>query len=737
MSIQTQTADALLPELLAPAGSMEALRAAVLAGADAVYFGAGDFNARMYAANFDGDALREAIQFCAFHGVKTYAAMNTLVHARELPDFLRCAEALYTCGADALIVADLGAAALLHKNFPDFPLHASTQACGHNLFAARALAEAGFSRMVCAREASFSDLQTLCAASPIEIEMFIHGALCVSQSGQCLFSSVIGGRSGNRGRCAQPCRLPYRFCGKGREQYLLSLKDYCLAGHITELLSLRVSSLKIEGRMKSPGYVYGVTKMYRTLLDERRCADAEEMEQLARQFSRGGLTDGYFVGKTDHTMLGIRSQADKDRTAEAEKSALAALREQEARGGKKHLINLCFTAQKDCPICLVLRCEEIEVCVTGPLPDAAENTALDVAAVRRQLSRLGNTPYEAAEITCEIQPALSVPLSALNDLRRRGIQTLCRAMEQARCPHRETRAYRLPEHLTVQREKAEERQITRQACFFHTEQIVPQAKTYFERIWLPLQTAVENLPRALAAGVQGVILPPVILDGRTAQVKKMLEQVRAAGMTHALCGVPGQMQLARECGLIPCGSYRCNIYSSESAAVWHAWGGEELCISPELTVPRAGGIRVPGRKGAVVYGRLPLMQLRRCVIRQTDTPCGSAQEPTGYDACRRENLFLTDRTGAAFPLVPGFDHQNMLLNSVPLYMGDRPQELRAMQCDYHMFLFSVETPSQIQRVMHDYTVGAPASGAHRRIPRKQELPKAQTVRKRGHTKNRT
>ena len=237
-----------LPELLAPAGTREALDAAIRAGADAVYFGGSRFNARMAADNFAGDAMGEAIRACAFYGVRSNITLNTLPREREQADVLRYGEQLCLWGADAVICADLGTAALLHKYFPEMPLHASTQCSGHNVDAARFFADLGFSRMVAARELSFADLKTICDESPIETELFIHGAICVSQSGGCLFSSLVGGRSGNRGACAQPCRLPYRCTvkepggGYSGEDYPLSIKDMCLASHIPVLLSLGAAS---------------------------------------------------------------------------------------------------------------------------------------------------------------------------------------------------------------------------------------------------------------------------------------------------------------------------------------------------------------------------------------------------------------------------------------------------------------------------------------------------------------
>ena len=296
-----------LPELLAPAGSPEALDAALLAGADAVYLGGKVLNARMSAKNFGNDVLPDAVKRAHAAGVRVYVTMNTLVTDRVMREAMEQAEFLCGVGVDALIVADLGFASMLRRYIPGLPIHASTQASGHNLEAAEFLAGMGFSRMVCARELTRGNIEYLVKSSPIPIEMFIHGAMCVSASGQCLMSSFIGGRSGNRGECAQPCRMQYNG------SYPLSLKDMCLAGHITDIISSGVASLKIEGRMKSPEYVYTVVSVYRRLLDERRNARENEIKLLEAAFSRGGFSDGYYTG--DHRgMNGVRSENDKRTT---------------------------------------------------------------------------------------------------------------------------------------------------------------------------------------------------------------------------------------------------------------------------------------------------------------------------------------------------------------------------------------------------------------------------------------
>lgn len=298
------------PELLCPVGGADTLQAALLGGADAVYFGGTDFNARMNAKNFSRDEILRAIAKCHDKGVRVYVTLNTLLTDRNLSPALDFVSFLYEANCDGLILADLGFSSLLRDTFPGLELHGSTQMSGHSVGAAEFLKERGFSRMVLAREMDRDSIMTLCKESPIETELFVHGAICASASGQCLMSSMIGDRSGNRGECAQPCRLPYNG-GK----YPISFRDLCLAKHIPELFETGVSSLKIEGRMKSPEYVYTVARIWRTLLDEQRSATDKEMARLAGVFSRSGFTDGYFTKKLNSAMLGTRTERDKEQSA--------------------------------------------------------------------------------------------------------------------------------------------------------------------------------------------------------------------------------------------------------------------------------------------------------------------------------------------------------------------------------------------------------------------------------------
>ena len=400
-----------LPELLAPAGSFEALLAAVEAGADAIYVGAKSFGARAFAKNFDMDELKRAAVYCRLHGKKLYVTVNTLVLDKEIKAFTDFARALREVSPDAVIMTDLGAIRIFREIAPEIEIHASTQMSVHNSLGADEAYGLGCKRVVLARELSIENIKTVTEKCKPEIEVFLHGALCVSVSGQCLMSSLIGGRSGNRGECAQPCRLPYN------SGYPLSLRDLSLASHVTELIDAGVASLKIEGRMKSPDYVYTVTSIYRKLLDEGRNATKEELLALERAFSRGGFTDGYFTGKVFSKMTGIRSEADKKET-----------REQGSREFLPRRLPLRAAASFELSkpstlsLCLGERC----VTVFGDAPSVAEKAPLKEDELRARLSKMGNTFFtlEKSDIDIKLDEGINLSPGAINALRREAVSEL-------------------------------------------------------------------------------------------------------------------------------------------------------------------------------------------------------------------------------------------------------------------------------------------------------------------------
>ena len=658
-----------LPELLAPAGSPEALYAAVSAGADAVYLG-GRHSARAFAKNFDEGELREAISYAHLHGRRVYLALNTLLFDRELSDALSYADRVAAMGIDALIVADPGLGALLARHLPSLPLHASTQCFIHNTKTADHYAEKGFSRVVAARELTEGAIGRMVEDSQAEVEVFLHGALCVSHSGQCLFSSLVGGRSGNRGECAQPCRLPYG----GR--YPLSLRDLSLAPHIPALIAMGVSSLKIEGRMKSPSYVAGVTGIYRRLLDEGRAATEEEMRALMRLFSRGEFTDGYFTDRKDAPMCGIRTEEAKAESRVCEENFT---KESVFVTGRVEI-------RRDAPIALTLGQGERSVTVTGDIPEEATGSPLSEEEVARRLSRLGGTPFALGEgaLSVGLDEGLFLPVSALNSLRRAAVDALL--AEKGEPIGASYTPSPLPPppcgRLAVCRTEAQAR--------------VARESGFFDRVLL-------YLPEADKAGYypDGVHLPPVVTDAEWPAVAAMLARAAAGGAVYAMVESPGQLSAVREAGLIPLGGYRLNITNRESLASAHALGLSDILLSPELSSPRCRdlGARV------ITYGYLPLMLTERCFVRENFgcKSCGTAS--------------LCDRRGVRFPLLREYPHRMLVLNSLPTYLADRPDLLRAAGNPPECYFFTNETEKECRAVLQAAAGHHPLAGQVRRLPR--------------------
>ncbi len=659
-----------LPELLCPAGSYRALEAAIEGGADAVYMGGVCFNARINAKNFTAEELKRGIALAHAYGTKVYIAANTLIYDRELDDFLLAAENAYLCGADALIVADIGAAREISRRIP-IELHASTQLSGHNAYAAEELARAGFSRMVLARETGREDIKRFVDTSPLEAEVFVHGALCVCHSGQCLFSSLVGGRSGNRGECAQPCRLPYRGQGKG-QTYPLSLKDLSLAEHIPELCELGISSLKIEGRMKSPEYVRDVTRIWRRLLDERRAASGEDMRELEAVFSRGGFTDGYFTGRIGRNMLGVRSEVEKQVTR-----TLAPF-----EGIKRKIpVLMEMSVLKDTPVSLTVALADgtRSVTVMADAPEAARTAPIDEATVKRSLLKLGDTSYSAEKITVRLDGGLMLPVSVLNALRRKAIQALDAENTEERKP--------LGELDKIYQSPSEKRGRMRSAIFYEPREIPKSAYGFFDVIYTPLEKYIGN--------TNGVCLPPVIFDSEREKIRQMLESAKRMGAEHVLVGNLGHIELARESGLRMHGDLRLNICNGTTAAYFETLGFEDFILSPELTMAQMRDIG--GKSLACVWGRVPLMVTEKCI----------GKEIGGCKTCESGRAVLTDRKGITFPVMRTFEHRSIVFNSVPLYMADRADVLAKNGITMQHFIFTTESASEADAVISAYKKRTP------------------------------
>ena len=668
-----------LPELLAPAGDMECLYAAVAAGADAIYVGGKRFGARAFAKNFDIDELSLAVEYCHLHRVKLYVTVNTLIEDKEMAEAVAYARELYRIGVDALIVADVGLISALRRYVPDLELHASTQLSAHSTSGVEGAASLGASRAVVARELSLTDIKSVVESSSLEIEVFLHGALCVCHSGQCLFSSIIGGRSGNRGECAQPCRLPYNG-GK----YPLSLKDLALCDHIPALIESGVASLKIEGRMKSPDYVYTVTSIYRKLLDEGRAATAEEFDRLRKAFSRSGFTDGYFTGKISSPMTGIRSDEDKKETKSLSTEKIQPIR---------HEVKARVRLKLGEPSEMEIYDGEKSVTVYGTAPVEAQSSPLDAPSVTARLAKMGNTflSLNPSDIELTLDSGINLPPSALNALRRdaaAAFQSQRRELEEINY---------IPERVKKSAKSLTTAQFFSEESFLDALAKEPSLLNHIDIAFLPLTSHPESLRRTGA-----VYLPPIILDSELCEVDEMLENAKNQGVMYALVSNIGQIELVKSKNMTPIGDFRLNVTNIESRIQYEKMGVSHLILSPELTLPKARDIG----GGLITYGRIPLMITERCFI----------SDCFGCKGCK--TAALTDRKGEKFPMRREFSHRNIIFNSLPTYMGDKKGELSSFGLNSSHLIFSVESGREIVSAVKAHSFGEALPQKVRRVGRR-------------------
>ena len=675
-------------ELLSPAGSPESLRAAVQSGAGAVYLGWGDFNARRSAKNFSDEEFADALRYCHERGVRVFLTLNTLLTDRELPRALETATAACRMGVDSVLVQDWGLFDLLRQALPDLPLHASTQMSLFTSGGCREMAADGCERVVIARECSAADTAEICKNCPAEVEVFVHGALCMCYSGQCEMSALIGGRSGNRGRCAQPCRLPYGVNEPAKKNYPLSLKDSCLADRLGEMAEMGVACLKLEGRMKRPEYVAVITRIYARLLAEGRRPTAAEKAELEQAFSRSGFTDWYWQGRHGAGMFGTRPENAPD-----PKELFAQTKAAYEKGDQRTVpVRFACTVRAGTPCTLTAETEDGRaVTVTGPVPEAARSRAVTAEELCQRLRKTGGTAYRCKAVTAEVDEGLSLPASAVNALRRDALA----ALTDARTAPPQRRELPVPPPPAGDRAAAAPRftvSVTTAA------QLTPQLLALGPaRVYVPLEllAAFTALPEADTEWC--AILPRVWRDRDEAELRRWLDHAKALGVTAVLAGNIGHLSLVRDTGLAVYGDYGLNVFNGRALDYLRKKGLSSACLSFELRFAQLRDLPKCLPAEAIVYGRLPLMITENCLI-----------ENAGACRCDRPN-FLTDRTGAAFPLLPAYGHRTEIQNSRVLWLADRP-EYRRLGLSYARLRFTTETPEECLRVFRDYQAGAAASG---------------------------
>jgi len=670
-------------ELLAPAGSMEALRAAVQNGANAVYLGCGQFNARQSAQNFTPQTLTEAITYCHVRGVQVHLTVNTLVSDLEMQEVAALIRHAAASGVDAFIVQDLGVVQLCRQIAPQVPIHGSTQMTVHSLPGVQLCAAWGLSRVVLSRELSREEIRYIAANSPIEIEVFAHGALCMCYSGQCYLSAAIGGRSGNRGRCAQPCRQSYGY-GRWQNRYPLSLKDNCLVHYLQDLHSMGVVSLKLEGRMKRPEYVAAVTGVYRAAIDGR-AVDRQMMDILTTAFNRQGFTDGYYADRTGADMFGIREDAKTD-------PAFLKEMRQTYEGTENPLVPITFQANLTAgrSSLTVTDPEGRQCTVEGPVPEQARVAELTTEVLASRLEKTGGTPYYCTQVQAHIVPGITLSASAINAMRRDALNMLTAlrgrrdAMQLGR-PHKTTRFAGNRHHpaLTVQvttKEQVTGRLLKMEPAVLYVPLHILEQDVSF-CTWLTQRANV------------CAVLPRIIHDGELPALRQSLLTVRQLGVREVLVGNLGHLIPARDCRMDVRGDFGLNLYNS--AAVNQAREMElvSAMLSFEMTLPQIRDVSKAVPCELLAYGRLPLMVTENCLVRGR----------TGECTCHLGATKLVDKTGAEFPVIrDGSSCRSILLNGKKLNWLDRQNDLSKLGLWATRLYFTTENPKEVDQVLNAY-----------------------------------
>ena len=673
-------------EILAPVGSEEMLRAAVFSGADAVYLGFSGFNARTGAGNFDADSLQEAVRFCHARGVAVHVALNTTVYGTELSALEQAIRAVAASGADAVICQDLAVATLIGKIAPQLPRHGSTQMSVHTLQGALELKELGFTRVVLARELSLPEVEHITKHCGIETECFIHGALCMSVSGQCYMSAFLGGRSGNRGSCAGPCRLPFEANalpeGKPGRLHHLSLKDNSAIDKLDKLQALGVASAKIEGRLRTPEYVAAAVSACLAGREGR----AYDRDLLKNAFSRSGFTSGYLDGKIDGTMFGVRSEAD----AELTKKTLPMLRELYRRERSRVPVQMKLEIEEGGEKLTITDADGNKAFAYGdaePQPARTDPTE----SLNRSLTKTGGTPFTAEKITVEMDGGpWFIPGSAVNELRREALDALLKKREVLRpWPTTEEHVAALPQRTLPPRR-------TLRARFERWEQVPERALDGVEYLILPIAQA-DRVPREWRARTL-LELPRVMFGALEQDTARRIAATQDAGFAGYEVSNIAHLRLCR--GLPMTGGFGLNITNNVAAQFYAEQGLSSLLILPEVKdsdiasiAPTRNGKPVP--TGVMIYGHMPLMLTRACPL-QNIHDCAHCDK-TGV---------LTDRKAKKFPVRCGLGVRT-IYNPVPIYMGDKPG---ALAVDYGVAYFTLESREEAAQILDSIRTHAPFEG---------------------------
>ena len=669
-------------EILAPAGSPECVLSAVRSGADAVYLGTKAFNARKGAENFSDEELQKAIEYCRARGVKVHIVLNTLVRDDELPAALDVIKHVCTLGADVLILQDVGLSALARECAPDILRHASTQMSVQTAAGLELLQRLGFSRAVLPRELTKDEICSLRASTDMELEVFVRGALCMCVSGQCYMSAMFGSRSGNRGLCAQPCRLPFSAGEAGRHD--LSLKDLSLMAHLEELSEIGIDSFKIEGRMKRPEYVAAAVRSAREALDGVQ--NSETQEKLRAVFSRSGFTDGYFENVRGPLMFGTRRRED---VVSASGKVLSSLKNLYSKETPRVPVSFFLNVIEGEKLSLSARSGGKTVFVSSDFaPQKAVSSPVCAEQLSAWLSKCGATPFYPERIEFELEDGLSVPSSAVNALRREALEKLENELKSVK-PHSFTdRAFNIEPHKA--REKMSFHLVLSNGAQ------IPENTENVENLYFPLGIEEKYVESVENKGITVGVSIPRALFGAQERVEKLLLKAKNIGVKSALCGSLDAVALAEKCGLEAHLGFSMNVFNSLSIAEFERIGVKSITLSPELTLAQCAALGGDVERGIVAYGKLPLMLTRNCPVKNVK----SCAECKGKSS-------LTDRMGVSFPVLCHGSYQE-ILNSRPIYMADRQSEIKNI--DFLTFLFSKESAKNVDAVLDAYRKEKGAKG---------------------------
>lgn len=635
------------PEILAPAGSMETLTAALRTGADAVYAGGKNFSARSSAANFSADELKAAADLCRLYGAKLYLAVNTIISDDEAQEFCEYIKETAQIGVDAYIVQDWGCAELIRRCVPDAVLHASTQMSVHTSYGADFLRKLGYSRVVPARELDKKALKKICDTG-IETEIFVHGALCMSVSGQCYMSAVMGSRSANRGGCGQACRLP--FSARSNKDYAaLSLKDLSLIPNISELEEIGADSLKIEGRMKRPEYVASSVKAIRDVYEGKQ----PDMQLLRGIFSRGGFTNGYFTANRKD-MFGVREKSD----VVAASALIPKLHELYRYERKVRTIDFHAVVKNGQPLKITAQCGKLSAEAISERPETAQNRPADLEFLKKQLSKLGDTVYTLGDVTAEIESGLAVPASRINELRRTLTEKMNALIISEERPKYTITGY-IPQknrNKDISRDKLPLR------AFCRTAEQVSTAAELAEYVIVPVNLLMDDSLDHIDKS-RVIVAPPRFIsceEGVFTELGMLYEK----GFAHLLCHTPDTIAIGEKLGFKLHGGFGLNIFNSYSAEYMEKLGLEDIIFSFEAKIQQINAVSANIPIGAILYGRLPLMLTRNCPIKN-EIGC---QKCTGS---------ITDRTGRRLPVSCSGEYVE-ILNSDVLYELDRAERFTSL-----------------------------------------------------------